>query len=67
MKVFMRLSGQYKLEKLNPRWDKIGNSFLGIGDIAVASAPPSWLVSIISTLSIGAGFMGGFLLGFKYG
>jgi|TARA_Y100001970_G_C14259223_1_gene878252 uncharacterized membrane protein (Fun14 family) len=48
-------------------WDKIGNSFLGIGDVAVASAPPSWLVSIISTLSIGAGFMGGFLLGFKYG
>ena len=48
-------------------WEKIGNSFLEIGDVAVASTPPAWLVSIISTLSIGAGFMGGFLLGFKYG
>jgi len=63
--VLFRLLESRDIIQVN--WGKIENSFLGIGDVAGASAPPSWLVSIISTLSIGVGFMGGFLLGFKYG
>tara|TARA_A100001037_G_scaffold302326_1_gene333663 strand:- start:1549 stop:1869 length:321 start_codon:yes stop_codon:yes gene_type:complete len=48
-------------------WDRIEGSFLGASDVAMGASPPSWLVSIASTLSIGAGFVGGFILGFKYG
>jgi uncharacterized membrane protein (Fun14 family) len=48
-------------------WDRIGAAFLGAGEAATAQTPPSWLVTIISTLSIGAGFTGGFLIGFKRG
>ena len=48
-------------------WSKVGSSFSGIEDVAVAGAPPSWIVTMVETVSIGAGFMGGFLLGFKYG
>ena len=63
--VLFRLLASRGVIQVN--WEKIGNSFLEIGDVAVASTPPSWLVSIISTLSIGSGFIGVFLLGFKYG
>ena len=48
-------------------WDRLGGAFLGAGEAATAQQPPSWLASIVSTLSIGAGFTGGFLLGFKKG
>ena len=48
-------------------WDKLGAAFLGAGEAATAQAPPSWVMTILSTLSVGAGFAGGFLLGFKKG
>lgn len=47
-------------------WEKLGATFLKAGD-AATGAPPSWLQSILSTLSVGAGFSGGFFLGFKRG
>lgn len=52
---------------LDVRWDKLGGAFLDAGETAASGQPPSWLMSILSTLSIGAGFSGGFLLGFKRG
>ena len=52
---------------LNVRWDRLGAAFLGAGQAAASQQPPSWLVTIVSTLSVGAGFTGGFLLGFKKG
>ena len=48
-------------------WDRLGAAFLGAGEAAASQTPPSWLMTILSTLSIGAGFTGGFLLGFKQG
>ncbi|MFB6196626.1 MAG: FUN14 domain-containing protein [Haloplanus sp.] len=32
-----------------------------------ASGPPGWAMTILSTLSVSAGFAGGFLLGFRRG
>ncbi len=52
---------------LNVHWEKIGASFLEAGDIASANTPPSWIMSILSTMSVGAGFTGGFLVGYKKG
>lgn len=48
-------------------WEKMGATFLEAGEAATANNPPSWLMSVLSTLSVGAGFTGGFLLGFKRG
>jgi uncharacterized membrane protein (Fun14 family) len=52
---------------LEVNWSKLGASFLDAGEVASAGTPPNWVMSILSTLSIGAGFSGGFLLGFKRG
>jgi uncharacterized membrane protein (Fun14 family) len=52
---------------LTVNWDKLGASFLSAGESAATGAPPSWLMTILSTLSVGAGFTGGFLIGFKRG
>jgi len=52
---------------LDVNWDKLGASFLEAGEIARQGEPPSWVMSILSTLSVGVGFTGGFLLGFKRG
>ena len=52
---------------LDVNWDKLGASFLEAGQIARSGQPPSWIMSILSTLSVGVGFAGGFLLGFKKG
>lgn len=52
---------------LQVNWSKMGATFLEAGEKATAEQPPSWLMSILSTLSVGAGFTGGFLLGFKRG
>ena len=49
------------------RWEKMGASFMNAGEAATAASPPSWMMSILSTLSVGTGFTGGFLLGFKKG
>lgn len=51
-------------------WDKFGATFLDAGNAATGAAngnPPSWLMSVLSTLSVGAGFTGGFLVGFRKG
>lgn len=32
-----------------------------------AAQPPSWVMSVLSTIPVGAGFTGGFLVGFKKG
>lgn len=52
---------------LDMNWDKLGAAFLEAGEAATEGQPPSWIMSILSTLSVGAGFTGGFLLGFKRG
>jgi uncharacterized membrane protein (Fun14 family) len=51
---------------LDVNWDKLGATFLEAGG-AAPDQPPSWLMSILSTMSVGAGFTGGFLVGFKKG
>jgi uncharacterized membrane protein (Fun14 family) len=51
---------------LEVNWDRLGAQFLTAGE-AAQGAPPNWVMSILSTLSIGAGFTGGFLVGFKRG
>jgi uncharacterized membrane protein (Fun14 family) len=48
-------------------WDQLSAGFLKASQDAAAGAPPSWIQTILSTLSVGAGFTGGFLLGFRKG
>lgn len=54
-------------EILTVDWSRLS---VGLADTATAAAsdtPPSWAMTILSTLSISAGFSGGFLLGFRKG
>ncbi len=46
-------------------WEQLSAGILGAGQNAASGAPPSWLQTILSTLSISAGFSGGFFLGWK--
>lgn len=39
----------------------------GIVGTAGSATPPTWLMTVLSTLTISAGFVGGFMLGFKRG
>ena len=48
-------------------WEALTGGLVGAGAAATAEQPPDWMMGLISTLSIGAGFTGGFLLGFRYG
>ena len=48
-------------------WEALAGGFVQATEEAATGAPPSWMTSIISTLSISAGFTGGFLVGFKKG
>lgn len=48
-------------------WGLLTNGFLGVSEGAAAGAPPDWVMSLLSTLSVSAGFTGGFLLGFRKG
>lgn len=52
---------------LSVDWDRLSAGILQTGEAAQGSTPPSWVSSILSTLSIGAGFTGGFMVGFKKG
>ena len=52
---------------LSVNWDKLGGSFESLGTAATAETPPSWVETILSTLSVSAGFTGGFFVGFKRG
>ncbi|MEF8856252.1 MAG: FUN14 domain-containing protein [Haloplanus sp.] len=47
-------------------WAALSAGILKTGEGA-ASGPPSWMSTILSTLSVSAGFTGGFLLGFRRG
>ncbi|MDF9746512.1 FUN14 domain-containing protein [Natrinema salsiterrestre] len=48
-------------------WNRLSAGLLKTQTRAQDAADISWLQSMISTLSIGAGFTGGFLVGFKRG
>lgn len=48
-------------------WEALTAGMVKVGETAASQTPPSWLASILSTLSVGAGFTGGFLVGFKRG
>jgi len=48
-------------------WEKITNASANVTDTATSAETPSWVNSFLSTLPVGAGFTGGFLLGFKRG
>jgi len=52
---------------LTVNWDKLGGTFESLGSTATASTPPTWVETILSTLSVSAGFTGGFFVGFKRG
>ncbi|PSQ07996.1 hypothetical protein BRC97_01025 [Halobacteriales archaeon QS_6_71_20] len=54
-------------EILAVNWERIGGSFMSAGEVATAETPPTWVQTILSTLSVSAGFTGGFFLGFKRG
>lgn len=47
-------------------WNRLSAGLLETGERA-QGAEIHWLESVLSTLSIGAGFTGGFLIGFKRG
>ncbi|MFB6127084.1 MAG: FUN14 domain-containing protein [Halolamina sp.] len=52
---------------LTVNWDRLSAGLLGgAGDVATG-APPSWVSTILSTVSVSAGFTGGFFLGWKKG
>ncbi|MFC7175835.1 FUN14 domain-containing protein [Halosegnis marinus] len=48
-------------------WERLTAGFVQASQDAAAGAPPSWVQTILSTLSVSAGFTGGFLLGFRRG
>ena len=48
-------------------WEKHTAGAVKAGETAASGTPPSWLMTFLSTLSVGAGFTGGFLIGFKRG
>jgi len=52
---------------LEVNWGKITGAASNATDTATGTETPSWITSILSTLPVGAGFTGGFLLGFKRG
>jgi len=52
---------------LTVRWDKLSGGILNAGRSAQEGVDPGWINAILSTLSIGVGFTGGFMLGFKRG
>lgn len=48
-------------------WEQLTAGFVQASQDAAGGAPPSWLQTILSTLSVSAGFTGGFVLGFRRG
>ncbi|GAA0198118.1 FUN14 domain-containing protein [Haladaptatus pallidirubidus] len=48
-------------------WDKLSAGMLKSTETAQSGAPPSWVTTLLSTLSVSAGFVGGFMLGFRKG
>ena len=52
---------------LSVDWSRMTAGLVEASETAQSSTPPSWLASVLSTLSVSAGFTGGFFLGFKKG
>lgn len=48
-------------------WNRLTGGMAEATEMGAGGAPPSWVNTILSTLSVGAGFTGGFLLGFRKG
>ncbi|WP_439026589.1 FUN14 domain-containing protein [Haloarchaeobius sp. DT45] len=48
------------------KWDELSGGILGAAQ-STQEIEAGWIEPILSTLSVGAGFTGGFLLGFKKG
>lgn len=48
-------------------WNRLSGGIISASQQAASGTPPSWLMSILSTLSVGVGFTGGFLVGFRRG
>lgn len=46
------------------KWDRLSAGLLKAGD---GATDPGWIQPLLSTFSVGAGFAGGFLIGFKRG
>lgn len=46
-------------------WERLSAGILGAGEQAANGTPPSWVETILSTLSISAGFTAGFFVGWK--
>jgi uncharacterized membrane protein (Fun14 family) len=54
-------------EILTVDWGRLTAGLAGTAESAASGTPPSWVMTILSMLSISAGFTGGFLLGFRRG
>jgi uncharacterized membrane protein (Fun14 family) len=52
---------------LSVDWDRLTAGFIETTQAAQNGTPPDWISTILSTLSVSAGFTGGFLAGFKKG
>ena len=50
---------------LSVDWERLSAGVIGASQDAATGAPPSWVETILSTLSVSAGFSGGFFLGWK--
>lgn len=48
-------------------WERLTAGIVEVSADASAGTPPSWIESILSTLSVSAGFVGGFYVGFRKG
>jgi uncharacterized membrane protein (Fun14 family) len=48
-------------------WEALTAGLIETGESATTGTPPDWMMTILSTLSVSAGFTGGFLIGFKKG
>ncbi|MFW5935639.1 MAG: FUN14 domain-containing protein [Halolamina sp.] len=46
-------------------WDRLTAGLMGAGQDAANGTPPSWLETILSTVSVSAGFTGGFYVGWR--
>lgn len=52
---------------LSVDWDQLTAGMLKTGEVAQSGTPPSWVTTVLSTVSVSAGFVGGFMIGFRKG
>ncbi|MFC7203757.1 FUN14 domain-containing protein [Haloferax namakaokahaiae] len=48
-------------------WERLSGGLVKASQQAASETPPDWISTILSTVSVSAGFTGGFLVGFKKG